>query len=351
MDSKTQLITIAVVVIVIATAGGTAFALMNDNGNNNGDNTKISDATTVAISFAAYYSGDLGSRFDLSTDSTTAKATIECSNGTSSSYTSSTNYVIFTISDDAQGDFNTNKTDYESQVGESTMGGAIYTAVTDKSDLTDAYGYYANIDAYGVTAGTLYYSGYLYNVFFESYMYVSGALDNEDFAILAKAICDSIKNTCTGNADAAASSFATGYGSGNLGTFTVSGDNTCVSAKAAYDNGNTSDYGSSSNYVWFTVESDSSDSFSTYKTDFSSQIGKTVMGSEIKEITTKGSLTDAYGYYNNYSMYGSTGSYMYYAGYYENIVVYVYISLDGTLAENDFTTLAENISAAAIAAC
>ena len=64
------------------------------------------------------------------------------------------------------------------------------------------------------------------------------------------------------------------------------------------------------------------------KASYTQQIGKNVMGSAVKGTYAKNGLDDAVGYYNNLSM-GSPSSYLYYTGYYGNVLFESYIYLNG----------------------
>lgn len=108
-----------------------------------------------------------------------------------------------------------------------------------------------------------------------------------------------------------------------------------------YPNG--SSRGSEENYVTFKVLKDSNaakSQFSTIRASYVSQIGKTVMGSEIKGTYAKGSLDDAIGYYNNQASF----SYLYYAGYYGNVLFESYFMLyDKAVSDAEVKDLADAI--------
>ncbi len=144
-------------------------------------------------------------------------------------------------------------------------------------------------------------------------------------------------------------SFSKNY-SGVFGTdFYLDDSATKSEAKVYYPNGSTSGYGSTENYLRFYVYSDAAkakESFDTNKADYSSQIGKSVMGGTIQGTYEKATLDDAIGYYNNLNM-GGKFSYIYYSGYCANFFFEGYIYLPGaSLTDSSAKELAEAISSA-----
>ncbi|MBP5203073.1 MAG: hypothetical protein J6Z16_00270, partial [Candidatus Methanomethylophilaceae archaeon] len=113
-----------------------------------------------------------------------------------------------------------------------------------------------------------------------------------------------------------------------------------------YPNG--SSRGSTENYVTFKVLKDKAaakSQFSTIRMSYASQIGKTVMGSEIKGTYAKAAMDDAIGYYNNLA----SSSYLYYAGYYGNVLFESYFLLQGkAVSEDEISKLANAIYEAII---
>ena len=113
-----------------------------------------------------------------------------------------------------------------------------------------------------------------------------------------------------------AASFSQGY-SGFFGQdFYLADGETASEARDYYPN-ESSGRTSADNYVVFKVLKDKAAAkslFDSNKSSYSSQIGRTVMGSTIAGTTVKSSLDDAMGYYNNLS----SSTYLYYTGYYGN---------------------------------
>ncbi|MBR4226449.1 MAG: hypothetical protein IKR86_06730, partial [Candidatus Methanomethylophilaceae archaeon] len=155
-----------------------------------------SDASQIAASFSEDYDGFFGENFYLADGWSEAEAKDFYPNGSTTGYGSDSNYVTFFVLKDksaAKSEFEKNKTDYSAQIGKTVMGsvvkGAYYKAVLD-----DAIGYYSNFTK-SVPSGYIYYTGYLGNAFFESYIYLSGQTISENqIDDYVAAICDAIKN-------------------------------------------------------------------------------------------------------------------------------------------------------------
>ncbi len=113
-----------------------------------------------------------------------------------------------------------------------------------------------------------------------------------------------------------------------------------------YPNG--SSRGSTENYVTFKVLKDSAaakSQFGTIRASYASQIGTTVMGSKIHGTYAKGALDDAIGYYNNLA----SSSYIYYAGYYGNVLFESYFLLHGkAIGDAEVSNFADAIHSAIV---
>jgi ABC-type Fe3+-hydroxamate transport system substrate-binding protein len=113
-----------------------------------------------------------------------------------------------------------------------------------------------------------------------------------------------------------------------------------------YPNG--SSRGSTENYVTFKVLKDSAaakSQFGTIRASYASQIGTTVMSSEIHGTYARGALDGAIGYYNNLA----SSSYIYYAGYYGNVLFESYFLLHGkAIGDAEVSNFADAIHSAIV---
>ncbi len=315
-------------------------------------------AAEIAASFSANYSGFFGENFYIKEGVTENAYKAYYPNGNTSKYGSSDNYLTFTVYssiDDAKGDFDINKADYQNNIGKTVMGGEV-KGTTVNGGMTEAIGYYNNYNM-GTPSTYLYYTAYYQNVFVEGYISLKNTSITGDTVIepLAKAIFSAINNPVPvdkaklyiPNPAEIAASFSANY-SGFFGQdFYIKEGATRNAYKAYYPNGNTSQYGSSDNYLTFTVYDnlkDAKDDFDTNKADYQNNIGKTVMGGEVKGTTVNGGMTEAIGYYNNYNM-GTPSTYLYYTAYYQTVFVEGYISLKNTsiAGDSDIEPLAKAI--------
>ena len=185
-----KIIVAIAIVAVVAIAGGAAAVIMM----NGKDDFKATDADQIASSLSKNYSGFFGTDFYLADGATSGEAKVSYPNG--SSRGSSENYVKIYVFDDkskAKDEFETNKTDYEKQIGSTVMGSKIQ-GISEKSSFSDSIGYYNNFNM-GTASSYMYYTGYYSNVFFEVYISLSGKQITDDSVIkdFADAIYKAIK--------------------------------------------------------------------------------------------------------------------------------------------------------------
>lgn len=185
-------VVIAIAAVAIVVIGCTSAVLLM---NNNNSNDEKKDATQIASSFSKNYSGFFGTDFYLDDKSTSTSAKVYYPNGATGGYGSETNYIkfeTFSKTSEAKDEFDTNKADYERQIGRDVMGSKVQ-GTYEKSNLDDAIGYYNNFNM-GTDKTYIYYTGYKANVFFEGYIYLSDKTieGNTEIINLAKAICDAI---------------------------------------------------------------------------------------------------------------------------------------------------------------
>ncbi len=193
MDAK--IIAIIAVAAVAIAGGAAAVVMMGSGGGNGGDSPK--DASQIASSFSKDYTGFFGTNFYLAEGATASSAKAYYPNGSTSGYGSDSNYITFKAFDktsEAKEEFDTNKADYQAQIGKTVMGSTI-KGTTEKSGLDDAIGYYNNFNM-GTQSAYIYYTGYKANLFFEGYIYLKNVSidDDTEIAKLAKAINDAIAN-------------------------------------------------------------------------------------------------------------------------------------------------------------
>ncbi|MBO4357240.1 MAG: hypothetical protein J5813_03610 [Candidatus Methanomethylophilaceae archaeon] len=188
-------IIVAIAIVAVVAIGCTSVVLIM---NNNGDSSEEKkDASQIASSFSKNYTGFFGTDFYLDEKATSSTAKAYYPNGSSSGYGSDTNYIKFQTFDrtsEAKDEFDTNKADYERQIGREVMGSKVQGAY-EKSSLDDAIGYYNNFNM-GTDSTYIYYTGYKANVFFEGYIYMKNkSIDGTtEIANLVNAICDAISN-------------------------------------------------------------------------------------------------------------------------------------------------------------
>lgn len=188
-----------IAVAAVAVAGGAAAAvMMGSGGGNGGDSPK--DASQIASSFSKNYTGFFGTDFYLEEGATASSAKAYYPNEASGGYGSTNNYITFKAFDktsEAKEEFDTNKADYQAQIGKTVMGSTV-KGTTEKAGLDDAIGYYNNFNM-GTKSVYIYYTGYKANLFFEGYIYLKNTSidDDTEIAKLANAINDAIANPVT----------------------------------------------------------------------------------------------------------------------------------------------------------
>ncbi len=192
MDKKI-IVGIVVVIVIIAAA---AVVLAKGNGGGNDDKEEYTDASQIAASFSKDYSGVFGKDFYLDDSASKSEAKVYYPNGSTSGYGSTDNYLKFYVYSDAakaKESFDTNKADYEGQIGKSVMGGTVQ-GTTEKASLDDAIGYFNNLNM-GSKFCYIYYTGYCANFFFEGYIYLpDSSLTASSAKELAEAISNALKN-------------------------------------------------------------------------------------------------------------------------------------------------------------
>ncbi|MBO4798307.1 MAG: ABC transporter substrate-binding protein [Candidatus Methanomethylophilaceae archaeon] len=153
------------------------------------------DASEIAAAFSSKYSGFFGNSFYLAdgwSDSAAEAFYYNASTGRASE-TNNVKFYVLDSKDDAESRFDANKSAYSKQIGNNVMGSVIM-GTYERDNLGDAIGYYNNFNM-GTASTYLYYTGYLGNVFFESYMYLKGkTLADNDIKELAGGIYKAITN-------------------------------------------------------------------------------------------------------------------------------------------------------------
>ncbi len=283
------------------------------------------DASEIAASFSANYSGFFGEDFYLANGYVPAVAKAYYPNGATSGYGSDSNYVTFKVMKDkdaAKEEFSTNATDYAAQFNKVVMGSKVI-GTHERGGLDDAIGYYNNFNM-GTPSSYLYYSGYHGNAFFESYIYLKGQSVNQDeVAKLAEAIADAILNPkpvteakiyvepapdYKGVAQIAESleAFCLTFGD-YVNDYSVPADATGPLARIADPDGKY--------YVEVTKAADPSEIYKSNVDAVKNKVGTTVMSTEVLPITAKGDFTDGTGnYYNSAKV--SMIDYIGYKGHY-----------------------------------
>ncbi len=194
MLGKWLAIITAVIVAVIGLIAG--LGLFHGDDPVEPDAFEASDASQIAASFSAYYSGFFGDDFYLDEGYSKDSAKAFYPNGSSAGYGSGSNYIQFYVTDDknaAKERFDANKKIYSDQIGTTVMGSAV-KGVYDKSMLNDAIGYYNNFTM-SKASSYAYYTGYYENAFFEGYIYLPGkTIAGTEFGSLAYEIYKAIRN-------------------------------------------------------------------------------------------------------------------------------------------------------------
>lgn len=185
---------VGVVVAIVIIAAAAVFLLKGDGDKDEGK--EYTDASQIAASFSKDYSGVFGTDFYLDDSASKSEAKVYYPNGSTSGYGSTENYLKFYVYSDAakaKEEFETNKADYNSQIGKTVMGATIQ-GTTEKASLDDALGYYNNLNM-GSKFCYIQYTGYSGNFFFQGYIYLPGTSLTESSAKeLAEAICKALDN-------------------------------------------------------------------------------------------------------------------------------------------------------------
>lgn len=330
MDKKIVIVGVVVAVVVIAAA---AAFLMSGNGDDDKEE-KYTDASQIGASFSKNYSGFFGKDFYLDDSANTSEAKVFYPNGSTSSYGSNKNSFTFYVFSDAakaMENFDTNKADYNSQIGTTPMGGKVL-GTTEKSSLTDAIGYYNNLSMGGSKFCYLNYTGYCGNFFFEGYIYLKDtSIEESSVKELADAIANALKNpvstdkakkytepekpaeykgaalVCNKLTD-----FAKKYGSSGT-DYAVTSDSSAMNAKLATSDGKY--------YVEVKISSDAKSLYDAEAADLKSQVGTPAMSAVKLAVNEKTGLDDGTGWYYNTNSVKRID----YAGYSGNY--YVHLSL------------------------
>ncbi|MBP5203269.1 MAG: hypothetical protein J6Z16_01310, partial [Candidatus Methanomethylophilaceae archaeon] len=312
-------ITMAIVIVAGILAG------LGIHGNPEEEEFVAEDASEIAASFSANYSGFFGEDFYLANGYVPAVAKAYYPNGATSGYGSDSNYVTFKVMKDkdaAKEEFSTNATDYAAQFNKVVMGSKVI-GTHERGGLDDAIGYYNNFNM-GTPSAYLYYSGYHGNAFFESYIYLKGQSVNQDeVAKLAEAIADAILNPkpvteakiyvepapdYKGVAQIAESLdfFCKTFGN-YASEYAVPADSTGPTARIATPDGKY--------YVDVTKAADPAEIYNANVDAVKNKVGTTVMGAQVLPISNKGEFTDGTGnYYDTGSV--SILDYIGYKGHY-----------------------------------
>ena len=344
MDMK--IVAVIAVVAVVAVSGGIAAVVLMNNGGG-GDNSP-DDASKIAAAFSKEYSGFYGKNFYLEEGETKEVAKDSYGNGSTSGYGSTSNYVKFYILDknEAKEEFNTNKADYEKQIGTSAMG-AEKKGTYAKAELDDAIGYYSNVSA-GSTFTYLYYTGYYSTAFFECYFYIpGGSTTDETIALLSEAIDKAIKNPVSVDeakrfADAlvkAQNAIFSGewFGSHAEATFSMTDDSSREAAKIV--SSEKADY-----YIEVKkISGGAKATFDTEKAAIQSAIGTTAMGATKIEISEKTGADDGLGWYYNASSKGVRM--IHYAAYSGDYMILAHIRADVDITASQASSCAKSLIA------
>ena len=351
MDKKIVIAGAVVAIVIIAAA---AAFLMNGSGEKDKDET-YENASEIAASFSKDYSGFFGKDFYLDDSANAAKAKVFYPNGSTSSYGSNENYLtfsVFTNADEAKENFETNKADYNAQIGKTVMGSKIY-GTTEKSGLDDAIGYYNNANM-GSKFCYIHYTGYSSNFFFEGYIYLKGeSISDSSVKELADGISNALKNpvsvdkakkysepetpTPTEYKGAAlvCSKFAESakkYGSGS-GDFAVTSDSTAMNAKLATSDGKY--------FLEVKISKDAKSLYDAAAEDIKAKIGTTAMGAEKKAINDSTDLDGGIGTYYNSSKVKVTD----YVGYSGNYFVTLHLRSATDITDASAAEMVKDLSA------
>ena len=354
-----------IAVVAVVACGGAAAAIVLSN---NSSEATYDDASQIASSFSKNYTGYFGADFYLGDGAAKDKAKAYYPNGNTSQYGSNENYLSFQVfekKDDAKDAFETNKTDYNAQIGKTVMGGTV-KGTTQKSGLTETIGYYNNYNM-GTPSTYIYFTGYKSNFFFESYISLKNtSIENEDEIIkLADAIWEAVKNpvstdqakkyvaptptptptpTWTGVAKKCNdfSEKAASYGSGS-GTFEMKADSTAMNA--------TLQTGDEKYYVKMQiVPGGAGDTYATEVATFSAKIDTSIGGDTYHAITAHAGADDGTGYYYNATMGGKAVNIYHYTCYSGSYFAVVHLRCSTTITAETAAALAADVIAALTAA-
>ncbi len=311
------------------------------------------DASEIASSFSANYSGFFGEDFYLNDGYTASRADDYYPNGATSGYGSDSNYVTFKVLADknaAKAEFETDKLDYAAQIGKTVMGSTVM-GTYEKSKLDDAIGYYNNFNM-GTASSYLYYAGYYGNAFFESYIYLKGQSVNDDeVARLAQAIYDAITNPVPvsqakiyvepapeykGASQVAATMdyFCRTFGD-YVSDYSVTEDSDAGVARIADPD--------RKYYVEITKTADPSEIYKANEGAVKDKVGTTVMSTEVLPISAKGGLDAGTGNYYN----AAKVSMIDYIGYKDHYYAHVHlraVNVTDEMAENMVGMLSSHLS-------
>ena len=345
MDTK--VIAVIAVVAVVAVSGGIAAAVLM--GNSGGKDNSPDDASKIAAAFSKDYSGFYGKNFYLEDGETKEVAKDSYSNGSTSGYGSTSNYVkfyVFDSKDKAKEDFDTNKADYEKQIGTSAMG-AEKKGTYEKAELDDAIGYYSNVTM-SSSFTYLYYTGYYKTAFFECYFYIpGGSTTDEAITALSTAIDKAIKNPVSVDeakrfTDAllkAQNAIFTGesFGDHADATFSLTEDSTKDVAKIV--SSEKPDY-----YIEVKkIAGGAKAEFDTLKADIQSGIGGTAMGATKIGIYEKTGADDGLGWYYNAS--SKNVRMIHYGAYKGDFMVLAHIRAELDITDEQATWCAKSLIA------
>ncbi|MCQ2079554.1 MAG: dockerin type I repeat-containing protein [archaeon] len=156
-------------------------------------------AVDILSTFMTNYKGTFATgaddaKFAFANGSVPEKAVIKVANGNTSGYSPNVNSITVQVTPDAKTLYDDNEKDYSAQVGKTTPMGATYVkANVTKGNFAGLYGYYLNITSSGSASG--YITGYVGNVFFETYFFQRADMTDADFQGVADAMYDAIFKT------------------------------------------------------------------------------------------------------------------------------------------------------------
>ena len=189
MLGKWMLTITAVITVIIGLLVGYGLFHGEDNPEDP-DDFKASDASEIAASFSAGYSGFFGENFYLDGSYSKSDAVVFYYPDDDSMAT--VEFFVLKDQNAAKAKFSEAKTKYSSAIGRidadvATMG------VYERGSLSDAMGYYSNLKA-AEPSSFMYYSGYYGNAYFDSYVPLGKYMSSSNFPELCQAIYHAITN-------------------------------------------------------------------------------------------------------------------------------------------------------------